>query len=220
MIFLHGEANLVSCSDAFRNLFNYSTSFHLCIPVVNPTCYLAEPNEFDFGKLCIFSSTALGEPIYAAYECLWTVLGLITQGYKSCVLLCSIRTFQSFCALQQTPSLLSFCLTHAGACTRTHTLHHPVSKLPLVSQGDLWVEAGFVKYRLPPGGVTATFVCQGSSRWRKKTSPVQPKDWHIQKMLSSIRISRTAVIKRNEVFAVKLVVVYKTFISVQLMKMY
>lgn len=63
---------------------------------------------------------------------------------------------------------LSVSRMQANACAHTRTLHHPVRELPLVSQGDLWGEAGFVKCRLPPGGVTATFVCQGSSRWRKK----------------------------------------------------
>lgn len=158
MISLNGDANPVSCSVVFENIFSSVPQF--CFPVVNPNYELLKPHEFDLVKLRIFSSTALGGPIHG-FECLWMVLGLVTKGHRSfeccCVQLKPFAPFPNKYHLFSHP-------THIQA----HTLHHPVSEPPLVSQGDLWGEAGFVMCRLPSGGVTATFVFQRSPGWREK----------------------------------------------------
>ena len=65
--------------------------------------------------------------------------------------------------------ILSFCLTHVQAYTQTRS--------PLLASFPWWVreiygeKLGSSSAVFPWGGVTATFVCQGSSRWRKKQAP-------------------------------------------------
>lgn len=101
-------------------------------------------------------------------------LGIITKGHNSFE--CCYVQLEPFALFPKYKNILSSLLhlSHTHPSTHSHTLHHLVSEPPVVSQGDLWGEAGFVKRRLPPGGVTATFVCQEASRWREKQAQWRP----------------------------------------------
>ena len=142
-----------------------------------------------------------GVPSKAGYECLWMVLGLVTHKTINPLnaVLCSIKTF---CPLrQQISSLFSpLCLAHSHI--HPQTLHHPVSEPPLVSQGDLWGRSRVRQASSAPGGVCHGYICIPGEPLDgvKKTSPVEPADWHIPNSVSPCRISSAPAIKRNEFF--------------------
>lgn len=107
------------------------------------------------------------------------------------MLLCSATTFCPFCTLQQISSLFLL---------RTHSCLSSTVFPPGVSQLHLYATR--------------------FSRCHKKTSPVEPQDWHIQNFVYPSRIGRASAIKQNEFFRVKLVVISMIFISQLLMKMH
>lgn len=112
------------------------------------------PNEWDVGKLRIYlaaqpweGSSTLAMNVYEWF------LGLFTKGHKSFECFCvQLEPFALFAHSWQISPLLPLSVSYMQTRTHRHTLDHPVTEPPLVSQGDLWEEAGFVKRRLPPGG--------------------------------------------------------------------
>lgn len=168
----------------------------------SPNCDLLKtPREFHFASLRIFSTAALGgphpKPGMNVYE--WSLASSHKTINPLNAVLCSIKTF---CPLrQQISSLFSpLCLAHSHI--QPQTLHQPVSKPPLVSQGDLWGRSRVRQASSAPGGLSQLHLYSGgTSGWCDiKTSPVEPTDWHIPNSVSPSRVRSATAIKRNEFF--------------------
>lgn len=126
----------------------------------NPNFNLQNPCVFNFAPHVYLNSFGRG------FKSLWMVLGLGAKGPRILRgLLCSIKTFCPPFFFHPPTNIISSDFPHISR--PTHSII-PLARLPRWVEGDLWGAAGFVKCRLPSGGVTAPFVFQRASPWREK----------------------------------------------------
>lgn len=168
-------------------------------------------------SLTLWSFTALGGPIHTGYEGLGIVLGLVAKGHKSFE--CCCVQLKPFAPFANKHPLFSLSISHAHTSRHTHSIT-PLASLPLWVREIYGKKLGSSSAVFPPGGVTATFVFQGSSRWREKQAQWSQRIGTSKTLCVPPEIAEHQPLSKMNSSGVKLVVISQIFISLRLMKMY